>query len=713
MKKIIGLCWCMAIMAVAQAQHTIRVVVKDHDSKEPIAGATLLLAASNGLTNKSGFTEFANLPPGLHRIKASHAGYQDYSDTLRLPRPATDTLEILLVPEEEELGEVIVQSTRTSRTIKNTPTRVETIDGEELDEKNNMRPANVAMLLHESTGIQVQQTSATSANANIRMQGLDGRYTQLLKDGYPSFGNFANGLSILEIPPLDLAQVEVIKGPASVLYGGGAIAGVVNFISKTPQPGFSGNFILNQSHIGQRNLGGYVSQRKGRWGFSLLGLANFQKEYDVDNDNFSELPYNRNFTITPRLFYFGKNGATLMLGNSYTQSTNIGGDMRVIAGNEGPTAVYFEKNNTRRNTTMLEWDKRWARGIHIKLKQGLAIFNRQMGRPNYRFEGRSLNSFTDWSLMRTQNKQTWVMGLNVVVDRFVQKGQGLLDATVTTGGGYIQHTWDINSLIKLESGLRAEHLRYKGQGYDGKQFFVLPRVSALFNLSNQWSSRVGVGWGYKAPTIFTEQTEQVQYQSILPLVGAKAEQSFGGTADVNYRVRLANGLAISWNQLFFYTSILRPLVLQTDVLGNRVFANAARPVTSYGWESNLKFIYRQDLKLFVGYTFTQAEARYLSGNPLLPLQPRHKLNLALLYEKEGKFKYLYNGSATPSFWELGFMAQKDIGKLALFINFENFTDQRQSRYKGVVNPTFTNPSFDDIWNHVEGFVMNGGIKLKL
>jgi len=110
-----------------------------------------------------------------------------------------------------------VQSTRTSRAIATVPTRVEVIALEEIDEKGNMRPANVSMLLHESTGIQVQQTSATSANASIRMQGLDGRYTQLLKDGFANFGNFSSGLSVLEIPPLDLDQVEIIKGPASPL----------------------------------------------------------------------------------------------------------------------------------------------------------------------------------------------------------------------------------------------------------------------------------------------------------------------------------------------------------------------------------------------------------------------------------------------------------------------------------------------------------------
>ena len=116
----------------------------------------------------------------------------------------------LQTEKEEEIEEVILKSTRTSRTIANTPTRVETIELEEIDEKANMRPSNVAMILHESTGIAVQQTSATSGNSSIRIQCLDGRYTQILKDGFPSFGNFANGLSILEIPPIDLKQVEII-----------------------------------------------------------------------------------------------------------------------------------------------------------------------------------------------------------------------------------------------------------------------------------------------------------------------------------------------------------------------------------------------------------------------------------------------------------------------------------------------------------------------
>jgi outer membrane receptor for ferrienterochelin and colicins len=127
----------------------------------------------------------------------------------------------------------VVSATRSSRTIANIPTRVEVISGEELDEKSNMKPGDIRMVLAESTGIQTQQTSATSGNSSIRIQGLDGKYTQIIRDGFPLYSGFSGGLGLLQVAPLDLKQVEVIKGSSSTLYGGGAIAGLVNLVSKT------------------------------------------------------------------------------------------------------------------------------------------------------------------------------------------------------------------------------------------------------------------------------------------------------------------------------------------------------------------------------------------------------------------------------------------------------------------------------------------------
>jgi outer membrane receptor for ferrienterochelin and colicins len=624
----------------------------------------------------------------------------------------------------EELEEIMVQSTRTSRTIQNTPTRIETIDAEELEEKGNMKPANVSMVLHESTGLLVQQTSATSGNASIRVQGLDGRYTQLLKDGYPNFGNFASGLSILEIPPLDLKQVEVIKGPASTLYGGGAIAGVVNFISKTPTDKGEFNFIFNQSNIGQTNLGGYISRKNGKFGYALLALVNLQRAYDADDDEFSEVPKSHNFTINPRLFFYPNETTTFMLGNSFTKGNMKGGDINVIRGNADAFHTYFEKNETLRNTTTLEFDKKLPGNNSIKVKQSLSFFDRKISIPNYVFSGRNINAFTDASYLWNKEKHTLIAGVNLLYDRFKEKVVSNLNSDSFTSGIYVQHTWDISENIKLENGLRIDNANYSNPNFSKNQTFILPKISALFRFNNNWSSRIGGGLGYKIPTIFTEQTETVQYQNVSALSHVEAEKSIGGTADINFKTRILEDLSVSVNQMFFVTQINKPLVLQNSGT-NLFFLNATKPINSNGFETNIKFIFREYFKLFAGYTFTDAKAKYLTANQFLPLLPKNKVNLALICEKESDFKmglegyytgkqFLYNGAQTPDFWEFGFMAEKTVlKKFAVYINFENFTDTRQSNYKPVVSGNHTNPVFDDIWTHTEGFTINGGIKLKL
>ncbi len=727
MKKVIFFVMALCSTVLLQAQNSVTIIVKNAASKEVLAGVSIVINNKMAmLTDSNGVAAFTNIPNGKQAVSYSYTGFEAQNTIIVFP-VAKNVVEVLLEEAKEDLEAVVVQSTRTSRTIKNTPTRIETIDGEELDEKNNMRPANVSMLLHESTGLQVQQTSATTGNASIRVQGLDGRYTQLLKDGYPNFGNFANGLSILEIPPLDLKQVEVIKGPASTLYGGGAIAGVVNFISKTPKEELQGDFILNQSNIGQTNIGGYVSKRTGKFGYAILGTANFSKAYDVDKDQFSEVPESNNFTINPRLFYYPNETMTIMLGNSYSKGNFKGGDIEVIKGNANSSNVYFENNNTIRNTTTLEIDKKMPNKNSLKLKQSLSFFDRKIMVPGFSFAGLNTNSFTDISYVVNQPKHTIITGLNVVYDHFKQQ-ENLptinQNTTSFTSGLYVQDTWDISDNIKMENGIRIDNVQYKNVNFSRNQTFILPRVSALFKLSNKLSSRIGGGLGYKVPTIFTEETEALQYRNVVALNNVTAEKSIGGTADVNYRTSIGSDLSFSVNQLFFLTSISKPLVLQQNTAGDLFFTNADKPVLSKGFETNLKFIFKDDLKLFVGYTFTDARATYRTSNQFLTLLPKSKLNLTLMYEKEDNFKvglegyftdrqYLTNGNRTVSFWEFGFMAQKTFNKISVFINFENFTDQRQSKYKRVVNPPNSNPTFDDIWNHTEGFVVNGGLKIKL
>jgi outer membrane receptor for ferrienterochelin and colicins len=721
---------CIAATLVATmlfGQHAVSFSVKNRETGEPLAGASVIIVSlkTGASTDTSGFAEFKNLAPGKYKFRFSYTGLEEKEEIIVLPYAGKQPHAIFLNAGEEE-EELIIQSTRTSRSIKNVPTRVETIELEEIDEKSNMRPANVAMLLHESTGIQVQQTSATSGSASIRIQGLDGRYTQLLKDGFASFGNFASGLSVLEIPPLDLKQVEIIKGPVSTLYGGGAIAGVINFISKTPGTAAEHNFLLNQSNIGQTNFGYFSSRRGKRSGYTFLGLFNHQKLFDVDKDDFTELPRSAEFTLHPKIFLYPDANTTLIVGNSFTKGNREGGDVQVIRGKADNYHQYFEENNTIRNITTLELQKKIRAGRQLAIKQSFSVFDRHINIPAYHFHGISYNSFTDIIYLSGFEKHTVVAGGNIVFDKFNEKQGSAADRdnTNVTAGAYIQDTWDASGKIQLESGLRFDHVRYRNALFSKNEFFALPRVSLLVKYNDRLTSRIGAGMGYKVPTLFTERTETIQYQDVQQLTNVKSERSYGGTADLDFKTRIGTDLALAFNHMFFYSWIGRPLVLQADGSGSFRFVNAARPVQSKGFETNAKFIFRHDFKLFLGYTFTDAKAKYTAGNQVMPLVPRHKFNSALIYEKHDFLKlgleayytspqYLYNGFRTDDYWELGFMAEKLFEKFSVYINFENFTDTRQSRFKRVANDPHDHPSFDDIWTHTEGFVINGGIKVRL
>lgn len=162
-------------------------------------------------------------------------------------------------PGEEPGEEIIVQATRSGRRLQDEPVRVEVLGREEVEEKLMMRPGNVAMILSETGGLRVQVTSPALGAANIRVQGMDGRYTLLLADGLPLYGGQASSLGLLQIPPTDLGQVEVIKGAASALYGPSALGGMINLVSRRPGDAPEAEALLNASTRGGQDATAYTA----------------------------------------------------------------------------------------------------------------------------------------------------------------------------------------------------------------------------------------------------------------------------------------------------------------------------------------------------------------------------------------------------------------------------------------------------------------------
>src|SRR5687767_8745544 len=170
-------------------------------------------------------------------------------------------------PPEIEVS-ITVEATRTGGRLEDSPLRVEVLEREEIEEKMLMTPGNIVMMLNEMGGMSVQATSPSLGAASVRVQGMRGRYTRFLSDGLPLFGE-VGGLGLLQIPPMDLGQVEVIKGVASSLYGAGAMGGVVNLLSRRPVAETQREVLVNRSTRGGTDVvGWYATPARQGWAFT-------------------------------------------------------------------------------------------------------------------------------------------------------------------------------------------------------------------------------------------------------------------------------------------------------------------------------------------------------------------------------------------------------------------------------------------------------------
>jgi iron complex outermembrane receptor protein len=708
----------LSAAAKLQAQNSIRLSILKKEDHSPLAGASAHIITLNRTTiaDSTGTVVFENLPMGTYSIIISSVGMEEREIRIDYPQPASTQAIFYLGETSEEEEEVVVTSTRISRSISDIPTRVETITGEELAEKGNMKPGDIRMLLNESTGIQTQQTSATSYNSSIRIQGLDGRYTQVLRDGFPLYSGFSGGLSLMQVAPLDLKQIEVIKGSSSTLYGGGAIAGIVNLVSKTPTAKRELSFVANATSAGGLDLSSFYSQRFKTIGVTIFGSRNTGKAYDPAKIGFTAIPQFRRYTVNPTLFIYG-NKTNASLGLSYITEDRTGGSMGYIKnGGSG----YYEKNSTDRITSQASVTHTLSDHSHLTFKNSYSRFNRAIQIPSYLFKGLQQSTFSEATFISKAGNRDWVVGANLLTDQFTERNQqmeALRDYKYTTLGGFIQNTWSVNRILTLETGLRADYVKQFG-------IELLPRISALMKFTPKLTVRVGGGLGYKTPSVFNEEAERIQFRHILPIDQklTENEKSVGTNIDLNYRTKIGR-VGFTINQLFFYTRLNEPLILTSAANGNWEFKNASGHIDTEGLETNLRLTY-QDFKLFLGYTYANANSHFDHVKSWLPLTARHRLNNVLMYEKEGSIKIgaeayffspqkLGDGAVGQSYWTFGLMGEKSWKHISLFINFENFTDTRQTRFDKIYTGSADNPIFKDIYAPVDGFVVNGGIKLRL
>ena len=274
----------------------------------PVAGAEIVVAGKTYVTDGRGDVRI-DVRPGSIELTIVKAGFAPVTTIVTVAagqqQPVTIALEKLPTVEET----VIVSATRTDRGLEDQPMRVEVLDHEEIDEKLMMTPGDIVMMLNEMGGMRVQATSPSLGAASVRIQGMRGRYTRFLSDGLPLFGEQVS-LGLMQIPPLDLGRVEVIKGVASSLYRAGAMGGVVNLVPASRRE--TGTPVVAEPVVAWRDGCGVLvfAAAIEAVGSDASHEHNGQQRTDVDDDAWADLPKYGRAVVRPRLFWDNHAGRT-------------------------------------------------------------------------------------------------------------------------------------------------------------------------------------------------------------------------------------------------------------------------------------------------------------------------------------------------------------------------------------------------------------------
>ena len=616
---------------------------------------------------------------------------------------------------EEAEPAIIVQGTRNRRRVQDEPIRVEVIVGEEIEEKAIMRPGNIAMLVAETGGVRVQTTSPALGAANIRIQGLEGRYTQLLADGLPLYGGQASSLGLLQIPPTDLGQVEIIKGAASALYGPSALGGVINLISKRPGDAFEAELLANATTRDGQDLTGYISTPlSDNLGVSLTAGAHRQTGQDIDGDGWYDISSYDRLTARPRLQWDDGGGSSLYLTLGAMTEERVGG---TLPGQTVPDGTSFpQTQDTERFDAGLVGETPISDNMTLHLRASAMRQDHLHRFGTVAEDDRHQSLFAEASVSGDSGATTWVGGIAFQSDAFRSETFPAFDYSYDVPGFFAQVEHEASADLTLAGSGRVDfHDEF------GTQFS--PRLSALYRPGN-WTIRGSLGGGFFAPNPFVDEIEAAGLSRIEPLGDLEAETATTASLDVGY----ASG-PFEASVTLFGADIKNATRLQ-EIAPDRVSLINIDGTTKVRG-SELLVRYKQNGFTVTGsYVYVDASEPDAAGfgRREVPLTPRHTAGLVGMWEEHGKGRIgveaYYTGAQSLEgnpfrtrsrpYVHLGILGEIVLGRISLFANAENLLNVRQTDYDPLLLPQRdTSGQWTvDAWAPLDGFTLNGGIRLR-
>ncbi|WMI68836.1 TonB-dependent receptor [Mangrovimonas sp. YM274] len=579
---------------LAQQHFQIKGNVYSNGEVLPFANVYLKHTSLGTTSDEHGSYEINNIAPGRYTIVVSFTGYTSQQKTIQLKN---DNLHLSFdLQESESLDEIVITGTLKPVNRLESPVPVEVYSTTFL--KKNPTP-NIFEALQNVNGVRPQLNCNVCNTGDIHINGLEGPYTLVLIDGMPIVSGLSTVYGLSGIPNSLIEQVEIIKGPASSLYGSEAVGGLINIITKHPSTastiatdGFVTSWGESNLDLGLKlNLGKKISLLTG------ANYYNYSNPIDNNRDNFTDVTLQDRISVFQKWHFKRNSNKQLSVAGRFFYEDRWGGEMQWNKSYRGGNEVYGESIYTTRFELLGNYQLPTTELLNLQFSYADHDQNSVYGNSPYLAQQRIGFSQLVWD--KPLNKHNLLFGVAARYNFYNDNTPATTTADeVLIPSVFAQDEIQITTKQKLLLGLRYD--------YDHRHGSILtPRLAYKFNPTNTDILRLNAGTGFRVVNLFTEEHAALTgSREVIIEETLKPERSFN--INLNYLKKLYtnNGMMFNFDTSIWYTYFTNAIIPDYDSNPNQIiYKNLDGYATSKGISLNIDATFASGLKALLGATF--------------------------------------------------------------------------------------------------------------
>ncbi|WP_366187477.1 TonB-dependent receptor [Flavobacterium ovatum] len=577
------------------AQTSIKGVVLGGNSPLPFANVILKKANKTTVTDGNGNYSFQNTAIGNYEIIASYTGYKTEKINISILDSTNITIDFNL-KENNSLDEVVITGTLKPVTRLESAVPVE-VYKPSFFKKNPT--ANVFEALQNVNGVRPQLNCNICNTGDIHINGLEGPYTLVLIDGMPIVSGLSTVYGLSGIPNSLLERIEIVKGPASSLYGSEAVGGLINIITKNPKnaPVFSADSFVTD--WGELNLDLGFKANLGKTASVLTGVNYFNYSNPIDNnhDNFTDVTLQDRISIFQKWNFNRKSNKLLSLAGRYFYEDRWGGELQWEKKYRGGDEVYGESIYTKRYELLGAYELPFTEKMLLSFSYTDHNQNSVYGDIPYLAQQRIGFGQLTWD--KKINQHDLLFGTAIRYQYYNDNTPATIDADIN---------WIPSLFVQDEIAFNDNHKILLGARYDynsnhGNIF--TPRFAYKWKVNDNNIVRFNTGTGFRIVNLFTEEHAALTgSRDVIVLEALKPERSYNANLNYLKKIYTNNGTFIGIETSAWYTYFTNSIIPDYDTNPNQIiYKNLDGYAVTTGISTNVDMVFGNGLKFILGATY--------------------------------------------------------------------------------------------------------------